>query len=559
MGLFINPAWGEDITEETFIPAAEILTTQPDDTQCATAVFANALASNIDAVSETDPEYIIQQWIYEIFQTPDVLQQALACPELQNIADEETIKFLPIEYTFPGGRQIVVNYETQPKILKQRLSLASKRSVSDGSPSPRIGATGDTSVWTNTDPAWYAIMVVEAGSLDEFVGTDKNNTISMQWINDNIDKIYPKGASCTSKTALANDNDIINIAMHETVNIEDDTNDYYVAGDANLQWISYLEIGLDVAITIATFGGGAVVLGATKAARASRTLKTLSTTLKTLSRTDSVRDYIKLTQQYARAAEELKTIDRAKDAATYARKAEEVNSLSSTIRNLERTDDNIRQYKQASDTFTSLNQYRRNLRLLRPAQRGNIIARTWRAFKAANTGGKALTRASRVARSSMKSGRIRDWLFQSTLSNAGALAKLEEGGSLLYGALKFVGGMYDWTETSTGDFTNDIEFKPLTLLSADDLAGQENVVNYGMWLMWLGDSISPEDDDAAYLQAMDFANKLHFSLEKIQEETNANVCNVDIYVVRPVIQNPGTENANLYYLIMNDEPWTTKE
>ena len=559
MGLFINPAWGEDITEETFIPAAEILTTQPDDTQCATAVFANALASNIDAVSETDPEYVIQQWIYEIFQTPDVLQQVLACPELQNIADEETIKFLPIEYTFPGGRQIVVNYETQPKILKQRLSLASKRSISDTSPSPRIGANGDTSIWTNTDPAWYAIMVVEAGSLNEFVGPDKNNTISMQWINDNIDKIYPQGASCTSKTALVNDNDIINIAMHETVNIEEDTNDYYVAGDANLQWISYLEIGLDVAITIATFGGGAVVLGATKAARASRTLKTLSTTLKTLSRTDSVRDYIKLTQQYARATEELKAIDRAKDAATYARKSEELNNLSNTIRNLERTDDNIRQYKQASDTFTSLNQYRRNLRLLRPAQRGNIIARTWRAFKAANTGGKALTRASRVARSSMKSGRIRDWLFQSTLSNAGALAKLEEGGSLLYGALKFVGGMYDWTETSTGDFTNDIEFKPLTLLSADDLAGQENVVNYGMWLMWLGDSFSAADDDAAYLQAMDFANKFHFNLEQTQEERNTDVCNVDIYVVRPVIQNPGTENASLYYLIMNDEPWTTKE
>lgn len=559
MGLFINPAWGEDITEETFIPAAEILTTQPDDTQCATAVFANALASNIDAVSETDPEYVIQQWIYEIFQTPDVLQQVLACPELQNIADEETIKFLPIEYTFPGGRQIVVNYETQPKILKQRLSLASKRSISDTSPSPRIGANGDTSIWTNTDPAWYAIMVVEAGSLNEFVGPDKNNTISMQWINDNIDKIYPQGASCTSKTALANDNDIINIAMHETVNIEEDTNDYYVAGDANLQWISYLEIGLDVAITIATFGGGAVVLGATKAARASRTLKTLSTTLKTLSRTDSVRDYIKLTQQYARATEELKAIDRAKDAATYARKTEEINNLSNTIKNLERTDDNIRQYKQVSDTFTSLNQYRRNLRLLRPAQRGNIIARTWRAFKAANTGGKALTRASRVARSSMKSGRIRDWLFQSTLSNAGALAKLEEGGSLLYGALKFVGGMYDWTETSTGDFTNDIEFKPLTLLSADDLAGQENVVNYGMWLMWLGDSFSAADDDAAYLQAMDFANKFHFNLEQTQEERNTDVCNVDIYVVRPVIQNPGTENASLYYLIMNDEPWTTKE
>ena len=228
------------------------------------------------------------------------------------------------------------------------------------------------------------------------------------------------------------------------------------------------------------------------------------------------------------------------------------------MKRMEQSDDNVKQYKQAMDTFTSLNQYRRNLRLLRPAQRGNVIARLWKYVKSATTGGKELKSGAKIARSSMQSGKVRDWLFQSTLSNLGALAKLEAGAGAIYGAIKLAGGMfYDITETSTGDFTNNIEFKPLCLLSADDLTGQENVINYGMWLMWAGDYINPADDDAAYLQAMDFADKFHYNLEKTQEEQDLYACNVDIYIVRPVIRNPGTENAELYYLIMNDQPWST--
>ena len=294
-------------SEESQIPTSTNLYQQFDEkitTDCPSEVFATALYKTSDMVSETDSETKIQQWIYQTFRNKNVLEKVLACPEFTTLADEETISFSPIEYTFPEGRQIIINYETQPKILKQHLTLATKRNLSDSSPNPFIGYPDDASIWTNTDPAWYSIMVVEAGSLKDFVGPNKSNTISMKYINDNIDKIYPKGAGCTSKSALASDNDIINIAMHDTVNITDDTNDYYVAGDANLQWISYLEIGLDVAITIATFGSGAVILGATKAARASRTLKNLSATLKTLNQTDAVRDYIKLSQQYARATEE---------------------------------------------------------------------------------------------------------------------------------------------------------------------------------------------------------------------------------------------------------------
>ncbi len=546
------------VDSPNFISTEELLTRVPDDTQCATAIFENALSATADQISENALEEDIQKWIYQAFQQKDVLQAVLACPEIINVAEDETITFLPINYTFPNGRQITVNYETQPKILKQRLTIANKPQL-PSDPNPRVGAPDDDSIWTNTDPAWYAIMVVESGTLDNFVGTGKNNTVSLQYIEDNIDDLFPKNRQCTGKSALTKDNTMINRAMKETVNLEDDTNDYYVAGDVNLQWISYLEIGLDVAITVATFGGGQVVLGTTKAARASKTLKNLSTSLRTLRQTDSVRDYIRISQQASKAAEELQKIDRVADAARYAEKSRELQNYTQAMRNLENVDDNVRQYRQYSETFTSLNEYRRALRVLRPAQRGNIIAKTWRFVKNANTGGKQLRNAAKVAKSSTLSGRIRDWLFQSSLSNIGALAKLESTGGLLYGALKFVGGMYDWTETSTGEFTSDIEFKPLTLLSADDLQGQENVINHGMWFMWVGDSYIAADDDAAFLQAMDFANKFHFNLDEMQKSQNDYPCNVDIYVVRPIIRNPGSQNPELYFLVMNDEPWTTRE
>lgn len=612
-----------------FIPADVLLYTEPADTECATAVFANALAANSNKISETADEIQVQEWINTVFTDGNVLREVLACPEFAELADDDAIKLLPIKYTFPGGREIVINYETQPKILKQRITLSEKRDL-PSEPNPRISAD-DGSVWTNTDPAWYGILVVESGTLDEFVGPNKNNTISLQWIEDNIDTIFPRGGRCTSKSAIAGNREMINLAMKETVLLEDDTNDYYVAGDVSLQWISYLEIALDVVITIVTWGAGTAVVGASRAARASRALKNLGTSLRALSKLDSVRDYIRLGQRATKAAEELKKldkimalddlakldrvadarayrrklnelkslydatdvdklkildelsrIDRTTDAAGYARKLEELKALDKldgtadaaarakkleemqnyekTMRELERTDPNVRKYLEQSKTFSELNQYRRALRSLRTVkQRGNLVARAWRSVRAAYSGGQKLRKAEKIARSSTLSGRIRDWLFQSTMRNATAMGRLERSGGLIYGALTFIGGMYDWTETSTGDFTSGIEFKPLGLLSADDLQGQENVVNHGMWLMWAGDAYSAADDDAAFLQAMDFANKFHFNLDTMQNDKNRHVCNVDIFVVRPIIRNPGTDNAELYYLVMNDEPWTTRD
>ena len=138
------------------------------------------------------------------------------------------------------------------------------------------------------------------------------------------------------------------------------------------------------------------------------------------------------------------------------------------------------------------------------------------------------------------------------------MGKVASQGGLVYGAIKILGDMYDYTSDNTDQYTNGLKFKPLLLLSADDIAGQENVVNYGMWLLFSGSSTDVNDDNAAYLQAMDFASKFYEDLYDIQDESNSP-CNVDIFVVRPVLRNPDTNNPELFYLIMNDEPWTTNE
>ncbi len=536
--------------------------TNANATPCASQIFANALAQTADTVTEQDEPDVIKEWIYKTFYNHKVLSSVLNCPEISSVPETETIKFAPIKYTFPGGREIIVNYETQPKILKQRLTLGQKRSLPSSDPNPKIGEDGDT-VWTNTDPAWYGIMVVESGTLDEFVGPDKNNTISMKYINDNFDSFYPRGLSCTSETAWTGDGDAINRAMIQTVSIKDDSNDYYVAGNKNLEWVGYAEIALDVAITVLTAGTGTVVLGATKAPRAARALKGLRTTLKQLRNVDAVRDHIKISGQAAKLADEIKTLDKVKDAAKIADKQRELNKINDTLKTLENSDD-VKKYKEASKTYSELNKYRHELRgvnsLHKIAQRGNIFARTVRVgkgVKAAFSGNKLINKAAKLGRSSKLSGQIRDYLFHSTLRNAGALAKLETIGSLAFGALGTIGGLFwDFTETSTDEFTSGVDFKPLLLLSADDIAGQEDTINYGMWLMWMGNSTNATDDDAAYLQVMDFAAKFYEDLTEVQDNTNTP-CNVDIFVVRPVLRNPGQDNAELYYLIMNDIPWST--
>ncbi|MCQ2568141.1 MAG: hypothetical protein MJ163_00890 [Alphaproteobacteria bacterium] len=705
--LFCVPLFAQDT--DIMLTAEEILAVaHPESenlTPCATQVFTQALYDEMDDTDESSPEAEIRAWAQTVMFDKDVLEEALDCPELKNITDRlQTVTFTPIYFQFPNGREITINYATQLKVLDQKLLLADKPSLPNGDPNPRLMDANDPAKYINTDPAWYAIMVVEHDSLSNFVGPNKNNTLSIKWINDNIDDIYPHGAFCTSKSALANDHYTINQVVHELVDLEKDTNDYYVAGDVNLEWIMYAEIIGEIALTIVTVGAGEAAMIGLKGARAGRIAAKLAHNATKLRRFEHVAQYAtkaekiaatsyrieknsKLVKKAKRYEKTLKNIEDAKkagkDVSKYEKKADKIlkkakeidrditpeklknaeklqsetetlikqlpemekelqetliknkelltekrktlkeittktnsqkikeyerlqkemdkirdskdydmvlnkaknpelqkqaDEILKQIKDLENADDfkdyaktynevkdleSVDDYIKTAETLVDIRKYRANLSAYRQ-QTGNIFTKNLKrikggftAFRTANTGAKTMTKAAKVARAGMssKTSKIGDWLIDSTLKHGGRIARFERDLGGLYGAVLFLGDLYDRTSNTSQQYSNGIEFKPLCLLSADDLEGQENEVNYGMWLMWTGNSTDSVDDDAAYLQAMDFAEKFNYVLNEYQDEHGKN-CNVDIYVVRPIIRldetNPDETTGELFCLFMND-------
>ena len=583
-------------------------------TPCATAAFEQGLRDNESNISENSTKAEIEQFIMDVFSDKTTLDNVLKCSEINQKDDDAVIIFDTITYEFPSKQTVTINYETQPKILKQRLSLAQK----PGLPSTGLSAllsddvSPDGTIWTYTDPAWYGIMVTQHGALTTLVD-EQTNTISLKTIEKNIDTLlYPQDDNCTSRSAIASDGDAINRAVTKTAGIDnpatkknEDSNDYYVAGNINLAWIGYAEMVLDVVITVATMGGGLAISGAAKGASAARASKTMIKSLEAYRKTDHVKDYVKKFSNISKLNDEIKLLDPAKDATKIANKRKEIKALEDATnidKNITRVEkelkaakkannaediaskqkeldnlNDIKKYNETLDAFSTVNQHRRELtgitRLKKlPKQRGNIIARgvktgskatktIWKSAKAAWGGADKINKAKKMGRASKLSTRISDRLFHFTMKNAAALGKMQSLAGTVYGGLIAAGKlMYNFTETSTGDFTNNIQFNPFLLLSADDLqeGDQADKINYGMWLMWIGDSYRPADDDAAYLQAMDFAAKFYEDLMEVQGETNSP-CNVDIYVVKPIIKNPGKANPELHYLIMNEVPWTTAQ
>lgn len=590
-------------------------------TNCASEIFSQALVDKSNEIHEMDEEDKVRAWAQLTMQSAEVLEQVLQCPEIKSIKEDTTIIFNPIVYTFPNGREITINYSTQPKVLKHHLMLARKRSLLNGDNSPKLGDPNDPAKYINTDPAWYGILVVQHGALDNFVGEEANNTVSIKYINDNIDSIYPQGYYCTSRSAWANDKDTINQVVKETVDIENDSNDYYVAGDINLEWVMYAEIAADIILTVVTAGGSQAVSGTLKGARATRSAKNLMKSIKTLNKLDDVKDYVNVARKISTHTDDiakleknlknaekyqktLKKIDKGTDVAKNRKELEEImkaakeidpkitedllrdtekikgrqKELREAVKPLEKqaeemvkASDNVKLYKDSAESLSDVMKYRRDLRAFRRPQTGNVFSRSLKkigafrkSLKAANSGAKMLRKADKLARAGMssKSAKLLDWLFQSSLKHGARLARFERDVGLLYGAVAFLGDMYDKTSTTSQEFSNGIEFKPFCLLSADDIEGQDNVVNYGMWLMWQGNSTDPADDDAAYLQSMDFAGKFFYNLDSFQEEHGVN-CNVDIYVVRPIIRLDESDMTNpsgeMFYLIMNEIPWSTNK
>ncbi len=656
-------------------------------TPCATAVYESALAKTATGIENADeadtPE--IHTWAQITFNEPKVIEAVLDCPEIKEMDDTDVIVFDQIQYTFPSGRTIKINYETQKGMLKQKLLAANKPKLDGNLANPDILKDIENGiVWTNVDPAWYGILVAEHGSLDEFIKPNQTNVISLKYIEQNIKKFYPRDhntypikANCTSKTAMAEDTDMINRATTRTVGAETPhyepqtkeekeqakaakNNDYYVMGDGNLQWLTGLEIAADIVLTVVTWGGFAAVKGSLTAlrgvkafAKAQKTMKALKTsknvarwtkttgkitdiekamkftdkfddsyhtisnlnktsqqTVKVLSNKVEVLKANKASSRTIRAAEqelkvatkqaeaakkaaetaekiaksektlqeakaakkseqEIQTIERELETLkkNYTKELEELkNTHASELSALEKTKD-VKDYKelaQARRDIAHTTYLMRQGKVAFQANRGLLPVRAWRSAKALRAGSKSMKNMEKAiktvrANTTGLSGKINDWLFHSTMKNVVRLSKVPAALTSLQMVVKIAGDMYDYTDLSTGKFTNNIEMKPFLLLGADNLPEYENEVNHGMWLFWAGSSTIPADDDAAFLQAMSFAEKFHQDLVETQDEYDNAACDVDIFVVRPVVRDPGSPNEALYYLFMNNVPWTTHD
>ena len=300
--------------------------TQTESTDCATQLFKEALQEDSDEITDDMPENEARVWAQETMLDPSVLIELIDCPEVANKGDLDVINFDPIEFVFPNSdRTLTINYSTQPKILKDKLLLDGKKSIPDGNPNPDIQDESNGAIFMNSEPAWYGVLVVQHDSLSQFVGRDKNNVVAVDYIIDNIDDIYPKGYMCTSKSAIAADEDTINRVVRKVVDLEavgeDDSNDYYVMGDKNLEWIMYAEIVADVVITVVTFGGGAIVSGALKSARAARVAMKLAKNANKLKKFKNVEKFASISSKIFTTSQKA---EKAEKTIKYAKKYEEV-------------------------------------------------------------------------------------------------------------------------------------------------------------------------------------------------------------------------------------------
>ena len=717
----------EMITAEEILAKAHEQDSYPTD--CATQLFKEALQEDSDEITDDMPENEVRVWAQETMLDPSVLIELIDCPEVANKDDLDVINFDPIEFVFPNSdRTLTINYSTQPKILKDKLLLDGKKSIPDGNPNPDIQDQSNGAIFMNSEPAWYGILVVQHDSLSQFVGPDKNNVVAVDYIIDNIDDIYPKGYMCTSKSAIALDGDTINRVVRKVVNMEavgeDDSNDYYVMGDKNLEWIMYAEIVAEAIVTAVTFGGGAILSGLAKSARAARVMAKLAKNANKLKKFKNVEKFINISTKIFNSAQkaeraeknikyatkyekaiknmekfrnvnpkkfakyekkankylkksqkidpkmtperldpkklqketeqarkelewhqkELKRLEdgvakalpeaqtRLKEAEKAAKAADpkklkkyqklekelsdlqdvvkdekslknkklpkaikdrqieknkkvqdRIKEVEKELKQMENSGDEVSKYAKSKKivneleapgkyktTAQSIGEMSKYLKNARP-RTGNIFARTFKLMKAGLTDAKKIDKARKVATAGMssRSAKIGTWLVDQTLKNGSRLARFEAKTGLLYGAANFLGEMYDKTSTTSKEYSNGIQFKPFCLLAADDLEGYENVVNYGMWFMWTGSSTDPADDDAAFLEASDFASKFAYALNEFMEDKNniiqpSGYCNVDVYVVRLIIQldeenvdEDGRPTGKLFYLVMNDVPWTT--
>lgn len=378
---------------------------------------------------------------------------------------------------------------------------------------------------------WYGILIVKAGSLDEYAKQDLP-IISTEYMKQHRDEFYPDNSdrtmgwhrACTHSNHMAHDKDVINRATHIQMGQKDSYwsgSDFYVYDGADVYW-GWATIAGEVALALLTFGISAEATAAKTAAQITdagvKTVKGASSTVTAV-----------------RLSKDGKKVQKAIEAAKAAKKADAA-SRTAAIDALSDAGITVRN----TANYKSLNAIGRALEstaTFKPVSWASSLRHPWKLVasgaknivpKTANALGPGSTWSKRFATLAIGGGAVGANYFGRELIKAFGYSSA---------ALK---------DPQTGN----VSFNSFGLLSDDDEEGRENVVSHGAWIQF--ETIGTQNDDDAINEATRFAEELTEEINRINAEDPQ--CNVDVYVVQPAISNPKKLPGPkaIWYILMNN-------
>ena len=391
---------------------------------------------------------------------------------------------------------------------------------------------------------WFGILVVKKGSLDDYYTKDKP-LISSTYMKEHKDKFFPANSDrllglrkgCTHGNHTAHDKDVINQAAHITMDEQDSFfkgNDYYVYDGEDVYWGTAVLVG-EIALALITFGVSAEVEGGLTGAKVSKDVLDVGKAVKSV----EIAKNTKKVQDAAKAASAITRTSSAADKAAAIAKLEQA-GIKVT---------NKVGYAQLNKIGQILSAANQNTGWVSALVRGS----KWRMLK--NGAKKIGPTTKQIFTRGASFGRT---LAIGALAYGGVKAAdsfSNKAHNLFVSFLKANGYSSSSTTITDDPRFKDIKFNSFGLLSADDIEGHENDVSHGTWLQFdtvgeidSGDENTPGDAEA---EATRFAQEFAEDVRKINKETP--LCDIDIFVVRPVIGDPFNQGKkDVYYILYTD-------
>lgn len=458
---------------------------------------------------------------------------AMATSDYQQYKDKSAYHPVNIE-----DQQIFAN-RTNPQTQKTA-PLGKDSKKKDDSTSPDLITENIPDEFEALLP-WYGILVVKAGSLDEYAKQELP-IISTEYMKSHRDDFYPENSSgmgrgCTYHNHMANDNDVINRATHITMKQDDNWwsgSDFYVFDGSSVYW-GWATIAGEVALALATLGLSA------EATAAKTAVQLTNTGVKAIKGSSSAFKSVKLTKDISK-------LEKARDAAVAAKATKKGATAAEATANAATRKAAVDALADAGITFKraptakTLNNVGNALKTALANNTAPVswTSSLWRPWRLVASGAKDI-----VPRTANALGPGAKWSqrFATLAIAGGAVGANYLGRELLKSFGYSTAALKDPT-------TGDISFNSFGLLSDDNEEGRENVVSHGAWIQF--ETIGTKNEDDALNEAVRFAEELTQDINDINATDPQ--CNVDIYVVQPAISNPKKLPGAkaIWYIIQNN-------